>query len=120
MHVVAPNRLSDTLEQFSCDVVELKATVENVFALLDTPLGKQELGRIQQSQQEQWLAIECLVLLLDPFAAATVHLGGSRYPTLVVAVPALRHIKSDLKDEHLFDQKSNLARSKTDIAQSPA
>ncbi|RLN88645.1 hypothetical protein BBJ28_00011704, partial [Nothophytophthora sp. Chile5] len=98
--------------------VELKATVENFFAYLDTPLGKQEFGRIQQQQptQEQWLAIECLVLLLDPFAAVTAHLGGSRYPTLVAAVPALRYIKSDLKDEHLFDQKANLARNKTNIA----
>lgn len=97
--------------------VELKVTLENYFAFLDTPLGKQEFGRVQQQQptQEQWLAIECLVLLLDPFAAVTSHLSGSRYPTLVAAVPALRYIQSDLEDEHLFDQKISLAKSKFDV-----
>jgi hypothetical protein len=39
-------------------------------------------------------------------------LGGSRYPTLVAAVPALRYIMTDLSDEHLFDQKTSLARNK--------
>jgi hypothetical protein len=97
--------------------VELKVTVENFFAFLDTSMGKQEFGRVQQQQptQEQWLAIECLVLLLDPFAAVTSHLSGSRYPTLVAAVPALRYIQSDLKDVHLFDQKISLAKSKFDV-----
>lgn len=107
--VDCPTRWSscgDMLSRF----LELKITLDKFFVYLTTSAGKEEFERhkLRRPSPRQWFAVRCLLLLLNPFAAATEHLSGSRYPTLSVAFLVLRHIKHELRNEKMFEQEAVL------------
>lgn len=99
-----PTRWSSTYKMLS-HFIKLKSTVDMFFIYLSTPEGKEEFDRIKltQPRPEHWFAISCLIRLLEPFAAGVEHRSGSRYPTLTVVVPVLRHIKSQIDSDSIFD-----------------
>jgi hypothetical protein len=99
-----PTRWSSTYEMLM-HFIKLRLTLDTFFAYLVTEEGKTMFDRtkITQPTPEQWLIAKCLLCLIEPFAVAVEELSGSRYPTLSLAFPALRHIKTELMDANIFD-----------------
>lgn len=85
--------------------VKLEIVVGKFLSYLRSDACQKDVERVKHTSPTpvQWFSIKYLVLLLDPFDAATKMLSGSRYPTLAFAFPVLRHIKRQLQREGLFE-----------------
>ncbi|KAF1318793.1 Electron transfer flavoprotein beta subunit, partial [Globisporangium splendens] len=57
---------------------------------------------------EQWFAVRCLLVLLEPFGVATEVLSGADYPTLAIAFRCLRAVKSELQNGEMFAREVGL------------
>lgn len=74
------------------------------FAFLNTNEGKKEFKdfKAEMPSDDEWFICAALKILLQRFKESTLLLGGEKYPTLPLAFPCLRLIKTHLSNEHVL------------------
>ena len=95
------NSSLDMLER----LIKLKGAIAMWFVYVATEAGKNEFADFEKVQPSpsDWYHVECLILLLAPFKAATEVLSGEKYSTLALAFPILRLLKKKLRDGDVLD-----------------
>lgn len=89
--------------------VELHGALQKFFTYLETPAGKKEFDdrstkKLKLPTSEEWLTIQCLVVLLAPFSVASDQLGAESYPTLVSLYFVISSLKTVLRNDNMFDE----------------
>ena len=81
-------------------MLKLKAPLGTFLLHLTTAEGKKEFNqkKLPQITETEWVFIEGLCNILNPFKNATCLLSGESYPTFIQAMPTLRKLKKFLID----------------------
>ncbi|KAL3666347.1 hypothetical protein V7S43_008599 [Phytophthora oleae] len=58
--------------------------------------------KLRRPKVSDWLTINCLSTLLDPFSAATEAPSGQQYPTMPLVLPILHSIRKHLSRTDMF------------------
>uniref|UniRef100_K3W7V4 BED-type domain-containing protein n=1 Tax=Globisporangium ultimum (strain ATCC 200006 / CBS 805.95 / DAOM BR144) TaxID=431595 RepID=K3W7V4_GLOUD len=84
-----------------------KEVIRDFFAYIETSEGRLEFqhsGIFSRTLpgNEQWCAIECLLLLLQPFESVAVAINKEKYASSCLALALLRFLKRDLEKANDF------------------
>ena len=87
-------RWNSALEMLA-NMLKLKSAIMSFVHHLNTVDGKREFNykKIPDLLEQEWVLIEGLCLILQPFKRVTSKLSGSKYPTFSQALPNLRRLK---------------------------
>ena len=104
-------RWNSALEMLA-SLLKLKSGLQSFAHYLKTSDGKKEFSykKLPDVTQQDWVLIEGLCVVLQPFKNVTAKLSGSNYPTFAQALPYLRRLKFFLQkaEDRLFTMDTDV------------
>lgn len=93
-------------------MLKLKTGITSFLYHLKTVAGRKEFNykKLPDVSEQDWVLIEGVCLVLQPFKNVTSKLSGNKYPTFSQALPYLRSLKMFLAnaEENLFTKESDI------------